>query len=203
MNLPRILHFNPASPDPETIKTAVSALKAGELIVFPTDTVYGLAADPTHVGAIEKIYVAKGRPANKPVTFFVEDLDCIKAYQPEWSQKAMALADHFWPGPMTLVLKTSGGLTGFRIPKDPLSLAILSDTGPLAVTSANKSGERDACTAQDAFKSLSEHIGLVLDGGDTPGGEASTVIKVVNNEVEIVRHGVIKGEEVQKIVHEF
>jgi L-threonylcarbamoyladenylate synthase len=176
---------------------AVAALDSGSIVVIPTDTVYGIAALPCIPRAIEAIFEAKGRPEDKPLPVLgasVADLAAIV----EFDDRARELARRFWPGPLTLVLPrapgfeadlggTVAGSVGVRVPAFDLALALLGRTGPLAVTSANKSGDPPATTAEAARRALDDAVEVVIDGGSR-GGVPSTVLSLVD-QPEIIRPG--------------
>ncbi len=181
--------------DPNSLKRAAECLCAGELIILPTDTVYGLAA---HVNQPEiALYEAKGRPADKPIPLLVADATVPSQMGAEFPPAAEALAKAFWPGPLTLVLRVNDRFEGFRVPDhaDIRHLAQLCG-GALRVTSANQSGEAPATTAEEALQPLAEHVSLALDGGPSPLGEASTVVKVSHEKLEVLREGAISIESV-------
>jgi L-threonylcarbamoyladenylate synthase len=176
---------------------AVAALESGSIVVVPTDTVYGIAALPRIARAIEAIFEAKGRPEDKPLPVLgasVADLAAIV----EFDDRAQKLARRFWPGPLTLVLPRAPGFeadlggtgatsVGVRVPAFDLALTLLGRTGPLAVTSANKSGEAPATTAEAARRALGDAVEVVIDGGRR-GGVPSTVLSLVD-EPAIIRRG--------------
>jgi L-threonylcarbamoyladenylate synthase len=164
-------------------------------VVVPTETVYGLAVDPSVPGAMDQLFAAKGRPSDKPVALFVPAVGDVLGRGA--GDGAAALAQRYWPGPLTLVLETPQGPTGFRIPDHPVTLALLEDYGaPLAVTSANLSGGAPATTAEEAVEALGASVSLVLDAGPVRGGVPSTVVKLGGGEPEVLREGAIPTEEI-------
>ena len=172
----------------------VSALKNGQLVILPTETVYGVAADP---GAVERIYKAKGRPDDKPIPLLAADTATIENSGCDLGRIGRVLAEKFWPGPLTLVLKTPDGFKGFRVPDYPVTQAVLRQWGRLlAVTSANRSGEPAATSAGEAADALGPWVGCVLDAGPSPGGVPSTVVKVDGDRIEILRQGCISKEKI-------
>jgi L-threonylcarbamoyladenylate synthase len=178
----------------------VSALARGELVVIPTETVYGLAADPRVSGAVEKIYGAKERPETKPIAFLAADVAQVAARGAVMEPAAVRLMRRFWPGPLTLVLKTPGGFVGFRVPDYSVTLSLLwRAKSVLAVTSANRSGDQPALTAADAAEALGERVSLVLDAGVSPGGVPSTVVKVDGEKVDVLREGAIRRDEILRV----
>ncbi len=176
-------------------------------MVLPTDTVYGLAADPRFPGAQERLYAAKGRAEDKPIAFLASDIEVIEVYGALLDERERRLAEHFWPGALTLVLKTPDAaasgpciLEGFRIPDyDFTRLAIRACGTPLRVTSANRSGMEAARTAEEAVAMLKGSVSLVIDGGPAPGGKASSVVQVSDEQVLVLREEAISRNEIMRI----
>ena len=196
----KILRVDPAQPDSRVIDQVVSVLARGELVVIPTETVYGLASDPRAPGALRKIYGAKERPETKPIAFLAADLEQVLARGAVMEPPAVRLIRRFWPGPMTLVLKTPAGFVGFRVPDYPITLSLLWKAGSaLAVTSANRSGNEPALTAEEAVAALGQWVSLVLDAGTSPGGMPSTVVKVDGEKVDVLREGAIRRDEIVRV----
>jgi L-threonylcarbamoyladenylate synthase len=186
--------------DPNSLQQALQLLAAGDLVAFPTDTVYGLGADAFDARAIERLYIAKGREAVKAIAVLVGRPDTLARVAAEMGEMAHRLAERFWPGPLTLVVPRHTSLpenisplltVGVRMPDHPLALELLNRTGPLAVTSANLSGAPSASTAQEVFDQLQRRIPLILDGGRTPGGFPSTVVDCTGDAPVILRQGPI------------
>ena len=173
---------------------AVAALKEGQLIVVPTETVYGLAADS---GVVGKIFEAKGRPDDKPVPLLAYDAAAIENGGCDLGPIGRRLAAAFWPGPLTLVVRMAGEFTGFRVPDYPVTQVVLRLWGRwLAVTSANRSGEPAAVRAEEAADALGSSVAYVLDAGPSPGGVPSTVVKIDGDRIEILREGCISKEKI-------
>lgn len=187
-------------PGPEHIRRAAEACRAGELVIVPTETVYGVAVRADSPGALERLRAAKGRDAGKHLTRMAAEADAIRAAGIPMEDAARRLAEAFWPGPLTLVLPDgAGGWEGFRVPDHPVALAWLRELELLpAVTSANRSGQPPALTAQDAWAALEPHAALALDAGPSPGGRASTVVRVGAEALEILRAGPIGAEELER-----
>jgi release factor-specific protein-(glutamine-N5) methyltransferase/tRNA threonylcarbamoyl adenosine modification protein (Sua5/YciO/YrdC/YwlC family) len=189
--------------NPDAILQAIQVLRQGGLVAFPTDTVYGLAADAFRSECIEKLFIAKGRDSNKAIAVLVGDFSQLTQVAAQISVIAERLAQRFWPGPLTLVVPRRPDLpavlsplptVGVRMPDHPLALALLKQTGPLAVTSANISGASNPLTAQDVLQQLDGRIDLILDGGVTPGGVPSTVVDCTTADLVILRQGPITRE---------
>ena len=144
-----IVPVDATRPDPEIIRRACALLEAGELVGVPTETVYGIACSPEH---IEALYCAKERDRGKPIARLAASLEQVEALGADFGKDGRALAEKYWPGPLTLVLNTPDGPTGFRVPDHNVPLALARAFGrPIALTSANKSGDANAANAQEAF----------------------------------------------------
>jgi L-threonylcarbamoyladenylate synthase len=179
-------------PDAAVIAEALAALRRGELVIVPTETVYGLAAADRNPAALEKLFAAKGRPQDKPIALLAADVEELERHGAQLPPAARRLAGKFWPGPLTLVLDSPAGWFGFRIPDHAVMRALLRGWGGvLAVTSANRSGEPPATTAAAALAALEPYVALALDAGPAAGGVPSTVVKVDGARVEILRAGAI------------
>ena len=195
----------PADHD-DTIPRALEVLDHGGLVAFPTDTVYGLGALAFDATAVESIYSAKDRPVEKAIPILIggpEDLDKVTADIPPIAAR---LATRFWPGPLTLVVPkhpdlpdvvSAGPTVGVRVPDHPMARELLRAAGPMAVTSANISGEGNPRTAGEVHRQLSGRIPLILDGGETPGGVPSTVVNCMGTEPVILREGPITLKDIQ------
>ena len=176
------------------------------MVAFPTDTVYGLGADPFNEAALWSIYEAKGRPEEKPIALLVSTFEDLRRVTAEVPPLAERLIERFWPGPLTVVVPASPELpkvllagretVGVRMPDHPLALRLLqSFGGPLAVTSANLSGEPDLCTAEAVEAALGGRVPMILDGGRTPGGAPSTVLDLSTTPPRLLREGPISREQ--------
>ncbi len=179
--------------DAAAIDLAVSALKRGELVVIPTETVYGLVADDSVVGAVDRIYAAKQRDAGKPLQLLVSGVDVIDALGFVLSDVERRLAEKFWPGGLTLIVEHDGRIEGFRVPDSEIALEIVKRVGgALRSTSANSSGDPAALTAGEAEGYLGDSVSVILDGGAVVGGVASSVVRVDGSGcVEVLREGAI------------
>lgn len=187
---------------PKDISTAIGLLKAGELVAIPTETVYGLAADAKNPAAVRKIFVAKGRPSSHPLIVHIASFAKIHEWAQDISPLATILAEHFWPGPLTLLLHkkpsvsvvVTGGLptVALRVPQHPLLLEILQtlDTG-LAAPSANQHKRISPTTAQHVIDGLAGGIAAVLDGGACSFGLESTIVDLTGSVPKILRPGPI------------
>ena len=187
---------------------AVKCLKSGGIVAIPTDTVYGLGADPFNPEAVQKLYTFKGRPDGKPIPLVLSSVDDVYRVAQNLPDYFFHLTDRFWPGGLTIIVEakdllpvlTAGGNTvGVRIPDNPLLLKILKTFGgPAAITSANLSGEPPATSAQEIGEELASRIDVIVDGGKTPGPVPSTVYDISISPPLIRRHGVISENTLAK-----
>ncbi len=195
----------------DDIKKAISILKSGGLVAFPTETVYGLGADATNPKAIEKIFQAKGRPATNPLIVHVADIATAKKYSTAWPESAQILAEKFWPGPLTLILPKSPDIAptvtagrntlGLRVPNHPLTLELLKAFGgPLAAPSANRSTRVSPTTASHVRDELGPLVDLVLDGGPCTVGIESTILDLTADPPIILRPGAISVEQFESLI---
>lgn len=203
-----VVKVDPAHPDPVVMAEAGARLRAGNLVAFPTETVYGLGANALDPVAIARIYAAKGRPAWNPVIAHVPDVAAARALAREWPATAECLANAFWPGPLTLVVpKTAqvpdvatAGLdaVAVRVPDHPVALALLAAAGvPVAAPSANRFTQVSPTTAEHVVRSLGERVPLVLDGGPCAVGIESTVVDCTGADVVILRPGMLGRESLE------
>ena len=192
------------APDPGAIAGAAIALRQGALVLLPTDTVYGIAADPRVAGWEQKLRRAKRRPEDKPIPFLASSMEQIEEQGAEMNELERALAKAFWPGGLTLVLQLRNGREeGFRIPDCAVTLAVLNAVGTaLRVTSANVSGEPAAIDAAAAVAALGETAEWCLDAGPAQGGTASSVVRIRNEHLEILRAGAIPDAVLERCVGE-
>lgn len=184
---------------PQLLNQAVELLRDGGVVAFPTDTVYGVGVDPFQPEAVRKLYRIKGRPDDKPIAILLGSIEDVARVAQTPSKTFSRLADRFWPGGLTLILEardlppeiTAGGSTvGVRMPNHPLTLELLrSFGGPIAATSANKSGEEPATSAGEVGAQLGNRVDLIVDGGTTFTKVASTVLNLSVSPPKILRHG--------------
>lgn len=180
------------------IAQALCILQDGGVVAFPTDTVYGLGALAFNNPAIESLYIAKDRPIEKSIPILIGDLSDLDKVGMDISDMALRFAARFWPGPLTCVVPKQPTLplavsatstVAVRIPDHPDALALLRAAGPMAVTSANLSGQASPNTALEVYDQLKGRIPLILDGGQTPGGIPSTVVDCTGEQPVILREG--------------
>ncbi len=195
----------PAS-SPDTIPHAYNVLQKGGLVAFPTDTVYGVGALAFDGKAVESIYVAKDRPAEKAIPILIGDFDDLEKVGTNIPIVARKLAARFWPGPLTILVPkrldlpeaiSATATVGVRVPDHEVARRLLRLAGPMAVTSANISGGQSPVTAQEVYEQLAGRISLIVDGGKTPGGVVSTVVDCTVPELKILREGPISLEELR------
>ncbi len=206
-----IVKVDPLNPEKEIIKKAAKLIVLGEVIGFPTETVYGLGADATNSHAINKIFEAKNRPQDNPVIVHVHSIKEAEKSVTEFSELAERLAKAFWPGPLTMVLprsdyispEVSKGLStvAIRMPAHSVALELIKNSGvPIAAPSANLSGKPSPTKAIHVFKDLQGRIPLILDGGSTLVGVESTVVSLINNPPVLLRPGGVTIEDLKKFI---
>ena len=197
-------------PTPENIELAADRLRRGELVAFPTETVYGLGAHALDTEAVARIYAAKGRPTHNPLIVHVASTEDARALCREWPDAAQKLAERFWPGPLTLVVPRAAGVPGLvsaglatialRVPAHPVALELLRASGlPIAAPSANKSGQVSPSRAAHVLDSLGDAT-WVLDGGACEVGIESTVVDVSGARPAILRPGTISARSIENVV---
>ncbi len=202
-----------ASEEFETaVDAAASVLRNGKIAAFPTETVYGLGACMTDEKAVLKIYEVKGRVSEKPLSILISSAEDMKLIAEEIPAKAQKLAETFWPGPMTIILKkkaeisdkiTAGKETvGLRVPAHPVALEIVRRAGPLACPSANKSAGKEPKSAADVLADLDGKIDLLIDGGETEIQKPSTIIDLTVTPPKILRKGGLDISEIIKCIGE-
>ena len=198
-------------PTPAAIAAAAALLRAGELVGMPTETVYGLAADALDPEAVNKIFAAKGRPADHPLIVHLPSAEHLPQWAAAIPKDAIALARAFWPGPLTLILKrtpdvpdeVTGGqdTVGVRVPAHPVALALLrAFDGGLAAPSANRFGRISPTTAAHVQEELGERVALILDGGACEVGIESTILDFSRDVPEILRPGAIGPEDIARVI---
>lgn len=197
--------------DPKAIRKAVQILESGGLVVFPTDTVYGVGAHAFLPQAVQKIYDVKERPLDRAIPLLIDSAHNLTKLAKNIPYEAWTLAGKFWPGPLTIVLErkavvpdvvTGGGTTvAIRVPDHPLALRLIRTLGAsLAATSANLTGHPDPVTAAEALDYLEGRTELILDGGRCPGGIPSTVIDLTRTPPAVVRLGAVTHADLERAV---
>jgi L-threonylcarbamoyladenylate synthase len=201
------------SSEAEEITGAVAALRRGAVIVFPTETLYGLGADALNSTAVEQVFQLKGRDPSNPIPVLVADQEMLLTLVTDIPKTAKALMNHFWPGPLTLVLparrgiprrlvNSTGGI-GVRVSSQPIATQLVLALGrPVTATSANPSGKEPARNIAEAKKYFAGRIEIFVDGGALTAKTGSTVIEVIENSVTIIRKGQINSSELRNILRE-
>lgn len=206
-----IATLDPNCPDPAVIARAAGLVRAGRLVAFPTETVYGLGANALDPAAVRRIFWAKGRPSTNPIIVHLSDTSGVANVASAWPETAARLAARFWPGPLTIVVPkhrdlpdevtATGPTVAVRCPSHPVAQALLRAAGvPLAAPSANRSTELSPTRAEHVLKSLGGRIDLILDGGPCPGGIESTVVDVTGTGVQLLRPGQITVPMLEAVV---
>jgi L-threonylcarbamoyladenylate synthase len=188
----------------EGLDAASAALRRGELVVLPTDTVYGVAADAFNPGAVDALLAAKGRGRDMPVPVLVANQEMLAALVGELPESAKALTAAHWPGALTVVVRhtphlswdlgDARGTVAVRMPDDELALDLISRTGPLAVSSANRSGHPPATTMMDARLQLGASVAVYLDGGPRPSGTPSSIVDLTGAAPRLLREGALPAD---------
>jgi tRNA threonylcarbamoyl adenosine modification protein (Sua5/YciO/YrdC/YwlC family) len=203
-----LLHISSQNPDPAAIRYAADFIRRGELVAIPTDTFYGIAADPFNLAAVDQIYRVKGRPETRALPILVNTTSQAIALARDVPYTFHKLAAKFWPGPLTLLVEASTGVplkvtahTGnvaLRWPKSAIVDALIGLVkGPITGTSGNISGQPACASAVELLEQMGDRLPLILDAGDTPGNLASTIVKLEGDDWEIMRGGVITEQEIR------
>ena len=196
---------------PEQIKVAAELLAQGEVVAFPTETVYGLGANALNPEAVGRIFTAKGRPQDNPLILHCSGVEQVEPFTLEIPSAARLLMEHFWPGPLTLVLKKTGAVplvvtagldtVAVRVPDHPVALSLLQEVNfPIAAPSANLSGRPSPTRAEHVLQDLGGRIAAVVDGGETGWGVESTVLDCTVQPFRVLRPGGVTVEELQQLV---
>jgi len=209
----RLYAIDRHQPDEERIAAAADLLRAGGLVVFPTETVYGLGADGLNPAAIRRIYEVKQRPPRRPLPLMIAAWEMVEELATDVSPEAWAVMEAFWPGPLTVVLWKServppetvagGDRVGLRWPAHPVPCALVRRAGvPLAAPSANRSGRPSPATAQAAQAELGEAVDLYLDAGPADSGVASTVLDLTVRPARLLRRGEVSRKALAEVLGE-
>ena len=192
------------APTEEGIAAAARLLAAGQVVAFPTDTVYGVGLAASRRDRLQALFDLKHRPLDKLIPILVAGLDQVSAAGWEVDARAHRLSERFWPGALTLVLANGAGATqAFRAPDHPVALELIRLAGPILATSANRSSEPDTLGADEvliAFATQQEGLAAVIDGGPVPGGVASTVVDLSVTPARVLREGPITGALLAEVV---
>jgi len=206
----KINKIDPQNPDPKILGEATEIIKSGGIVGLPTDTVYGLGADAFNQEAVDKIYKIKRRDRKNPVAVFIDDPEKVEEYVDKINLAGRLMIEKFWPGPLTLVFKSSderllhlmGGANrlGIRIAPNKLLSSIIEETGvPITSTSANVSGRRILATASGVRYYFNGRIELILDAGKSPERFPSTVVDISSDQIFLNRPGALRLEKIRKV----
>ncbi len=206
-----ILKINHDKPEVSLIRYAADQIRAGEVLGMPTDTFYGLAADPFNLRAVDRVYEIKSRSRHKPLSLLIESVDQAEEMARPLPEEFEALARKFWPGPLTIIVKASSrlplkvtantGNVALRIPNSRIPLAVVQAAQiPITATSANLSGEAECTTALAVRDQLKDRISIIVDGGASPREVASTIIDLTDEDARwrILREGAIPAQEISE-----
>ncbi len=207
----RLLKVDPEAPDGDAIRQAAEIVRAGGLVAFPTETVYGLGANALDARAVQGIFTAKERPAHDPLIVHLAAVEELSSVAREIPEVVPLLAEHFWPGPLTLVLPkraevppevtASGETVAVRLPSHPVARALIEAAGvPIAAPSANRFGRLSPTRAEDVLADLEGRIDLILDGGPTSVGVESTVLSLITPVPAILRPGGVSREALEAVL---
>jgi protein-tyrosine phosphatase len=216
---PLVIDIRNAEDARDVVHRAVQALAEGQLVALPTETVYGLAASACRADAVERLIRAKGRDSKQPLALAIKSADEAADFVPDLSPLAQRLARRCWPGPVTLVVENRhrdgltgqlpksvldvvvpNGTIGLRVPANEMSQDVLRMmTGPLVLTSANRSGSPDAVTAEEVVRGVGDDVAIVLDDGPCRYGQPSSVVRVKENQLEILREGVVGESTLRRL----
>lgn len=207
----KILKINPKNPQADKIRQAAKIIKSGNLVAFPTETVYGLGANALDAKSVKKIFIAKDRPSDNPLIVHISDIADLGMLADHIPKVAYDLIDRFWPGPLTIVLKkskivprvTTGNIdtVAVRMPKNKIALALIKESGiPIAAPSANVAGKPSPTMAEHVLDDLSGRINMIIDGGRTKIGIESTVIDLSRKTPMLLRPGGVTLEQLQSVI---
>jgi L-threonylcarbamoyladenylate synthase len=206
-----IVKINSESPEASLIRYAADQIRAGQVLGMPTDTFYGLAADPFNLRAVDRVYEIKSRSRHKPLSLLVESVDQAEELAQSLAEEFYALARRFWPGPLTIIVRASSrlplkvtantGNVALRVPNAKIPLSVVQAAAiPITATSANLSGENECTTAVAVRDQLKDRIPIIVDGGNSPNAVASTIIDLTDEESRwrILREGAIPSQEISQ-----
>lgn len=206
-----IVKINYQSPEASLVKYAAEQIRSGQVLGMPTDTFYGLAADPFNLRAVERVYEIKSRSRHKPLSLLIESVDQAEELARPLPDEFYRLARRFWPGPLTMIVKAASrlplkvtantGNVALRIPSAAIPLAVIQAAAiPITATSANLSGALECTTAEQVRDQLQDRISIIVDGGTSPREVASTIVDLSNDEDRwsIQREGAIPAQEISE-----
>lgn len=203
-----ILKIHPETPEISLVKYAAEQIRAGHVLGMPTDTFYGLAADPFNLRAVERVYEIKMRARHKPLSLLIEHMDQAEEFAKELPEDFYILARRFWPGPLTIIVPAGShlplkvtantGNVALRVPAAEIPLAVVKAAGiPITATSANLSGAVECTTAEQVRDQLQERISIIVDGGPSPRSALSTIVQFDSDgSWHVIRDGAIPNKDV-------
>lgn len=208
---PEILEVNSETPEQSLITYVAEQIRSGSVLGMPTDTFYGLAADPYNLHAVDRVYEIKTRGRHKPLSLLIESVEQAEEMADDLPDEFYALAEKFWPGPLTIIVKAAPRLplkvtanTGniaIRIPASAISLAVIRAARvPITATSANLSGEAECTTALAVKSQLGDHVSLIVDGGTSPRNVASTIVHLDRRGWKLMREGAVPSQEIEALL---
>ena len=210
-----MVKINCATPEPSLIRYAADQIRSGQVLGMPTDTFYGLAADPFNLRAVDRVYEIKSRSRHKPLSLLIEDVDQAEHLANTLPDEFYALAKKFWPGPLTIIVKAASrlplkvtantGNVALRVPNAKIPLEVIKAAGiPITATSANLSGESECTSAEAVRDQLGVRIPIIVDGGTSPRETASTIVDLTDEEArwKILREGAIAAQEISEFFAE-
>lgn len=200
-------------PDPEVVARAAALIKAGGVIVYPTETLYGVGADAGNVAALRRVFDLKGREGGKPLLVIVDDFERLQPFVRSVTAESRLLMDAFWPGPLTLVFKASSGVAaeltagtgtiGARVPSNDFCQALVRVCGgPVTSTSANRAGERTPDSVIEIRRVFPEGVDLFIDAGTLPSSAPSTVVDVSSSPPRLVREGAVRWDLIERTLRQ-
>jgi tRNA threonylcarbamoyl adenosine modification protein (Sua5/YciO/YrdC/YwlC family) len=208
-----IVKINSNTPESSLVKYAAEQIRAGRVLGMPTDTFYGLAADPFNLRAVERVYEIKSRSRHKPLSLLIESVDQAEELTRPLPEEFYSLARRFWPGPLTIIVRAASrlplkvtantGNVALRVPAAKIPLAVVQAAGiPITATSANLSGAAECTTAEQVRDQLMDRISIIVDGGTSPRETASTIVDLSNpeNGWNIQREGAIPAQEITEFL---
>lgn len=206
-----IIKINHETPETSLVKYAAEQIRAGQVLGMPTDTFYGLAADPFNLRAVERVYEIKTRSRHKPLSLLIESVDQAEDLTRPLPEEFYKLARRFWPGPLTIIVQAASrlplkvtantGNVALRVPSAKIPLAVIQAAGiPITATSANLSGAAECTSAEQVRDQLRDRISIIVDGGNSPREVASTIVDLTDDDARwtILREGAIPAQEISE-----
>src|SRR2546423_5200963 len=210
-----IIKISSEKPEPSLVSYAAQQIRAGQVLGMPTDTFYGLAADPFNLRAVDRVYDIKTRSRDKPLSLLIENVEQAEELARPLPPEFYALARRFWPGPLTIIVRAASklplkvtantGNVALRIPSAKIPLAVIKSAGiPITATSANLSGASECTTAEEVRNQLQDRISIIVDGAVSPRDIPSTIVDLTDQEARwtVMREGAIAGQEISEFFAE-